>query len=302
MANEARLPAWLRKPHGDPAVTRRVRETLEGYRLNTVCDEALCPNRVDCLSRGTATFMILGDVCTRNCGFCAVRHGAPLPVQSDEPARLAEAARALRLSYVVVTSVTRDDVADGGASHFAATVRALRQALPGAGIEVLVPDFAGDMEAVDAVVESRPDVLGHNVETVERLYPSAREGARYERTLSLLARASRGRFAGQVKSALMLGLGETRAEMERALDDLESAGVEIVCLGQYLRPSAAQLPVARFVAPSEFEEIRASAMARGFASVVAGPFVRSSYNAERSARRRLPLSVRDAAAPRRDTA
>jgi lipoic acid synthetase len=300
--DEARLPPWLRKAHSVPAETRRVRDALAAFRLNTVCDEALCPNRVDCLSRGTATFMLLGDRCTRSCGFCAVGHGEPRPPDQDEPARVARAARSLGLRYVVLTSVTRDDLADGGAAHFAEAVRAARAGVPGAGIEVLVPDFLGDERSLDTVLESGPDVFGHNVETVARLYPVARRGAGFERSLAVLSRAAQSGLVRHVKSALMLGLGESRAEIEATLDDLRGAGVTIVCLGQYLRPSPRHLPVARFVPPTEFEDLKASADARGFAWVAAGPFVRSSYEADAAALALTRGSRTTAAAVEKETA
>jgi len=280
-----RLPPWLRKPRPHPARSRRVRDALASFGLNTVCDEALCPNRVDCLSRGTATFMLLGDRCTRDCAFCAVEHGRPVPPDADEPARVARCVRALGLAHAVVTSVTRDDLTDGGAGHFAATVGAVRSAAPSAGVEVLVPDFLGDANAVETVLASRPDVFGHNVETAPRLYASARPGADYRRSLAVLSQAAASGRSGHVKSALMLGLGETRDEIEGVLDDLRAAGVTVVCMGQYLRPSPEHLPVARYVPPEEFDELRAVAEARGFARVVAGPFVRSSYEADRVAGR-----------------
>lgn len=280
MTSAPRLPPWLVKPLSDPARTRRVRETLSSFRLNTVCDEARCPNRVDCFGAGTATFMILGDRCTRDCAFCAVGHGDPRPPDPTEPHRVAEAGRALGLGYVVLTSVTRDDLPDGGAGHFARTVGAVRRALPGAGVEVLVPDFLGRLESVDVVLGAAPDVFGHNVETVERLYGAARRGADYGRSLDVLSRASASGLVRHVKSAIMLGLGETRPEIEKALRDLAASGVTIVCLGQYLRPTTAHVPVVRFVPPEEFREIDGFSRSLGFAAVSSGPFVRSSYHAE----------------------
>lgn len=275
-----RLPVWLTKPLSDPAKMRAVRRTLASNRLSTVCDEARCPNRVECFARRTATFMILGDRCTRDCRFCAVSHGLPDPPDSDEPRRIAAAARELGLGFVVLTSVTRDDLADGGGSHFAATVRALRSELPDSGIEVLVPDFRGNGAALDTVLESEPDVLGHNVETVSRLYSSVRCGADYERSLDVISRAAASSHRAHVKSAIMLGLGEERREVESTLCDLRDAGAEFLCLGQYLRPSSAHAPVVRFVPPAEFEELREHALSLGFDWVSAGPFVRSSYRAE----------------------
>jgi len=282
----ARLPSWLTKPLSDPEKVRPVRETLARYRLTTVCDEARCPNRVDCFTRGTATFMVLGDHCTRSCRFCAVGHDAPRSVEDDEPVRVARAAAALGLKFIVLTSVTRDDLPDGGAAHFAATVRAVRSELPESGIEVLVPDFLGNEGSLRTVLESGPEVFGHNIETVERLYETARPGADYRRSLEVLNRAAR---AGEsvVKSAMMLGLGETTDEVARTLRDLREAGAEIVCLGQYLCPSSEHLPVERFVPPEEFDELRSLALSMGFSAVASGPFVRSSYLAEQSAARAL---------------
>jgi lipoic acid synthetase len=277
--DDTRLPEWLTKPLADPESMRGVRRALAKHRLHTVCDEARCPNRVECFARGTATFMILGDRCTRDCRFCAVEHGPPEPADADEPARVAAAARDLGLDFVVVTSVTRDDLPDGGASVFAGTVRALRESVPEAGVELLVPDFGGDESALDAVLASGPDVLGHNVETVERLYDGVREGADYGRSLGVLRRASEAGSA-RVKTALMLGLGETRSEVEAALRDVRAAGADLVWMGQYLRPSAAHAPVSRFVHPDEFAELREYALSLGFGWVSAGPFVRSSYHAE----------------------
>jgi lipoic acid synthetase len=278
----------------DPAETRLVRETLRSHRLNTVCDEARCPNRVDCFSRGTATFMILGDRCTRDCGFCAVSSAEPARPDPAEPDEVACAAATLGLDFVVVTSVTRDDLEDGGASHFAETVRAVRAARPGAGVEVLVPDFRGSEEAVDAVLESGPDVFGHNLETVGRLYPRVRSGADYERSLRVLSRAATSGSGALVKTALMLGVGETREELERTLSDARDAGVDIVCLGQYLRPTVEHHPVARFVPPEEFDELAEMCLAMGFGWASAGPLVRSSYRAHeavRALRRRRSSTV-----------
>ena len=279
MKTGARLPAWLTKPMADPAETRLVRETLKSHRVNTVCDEARCPNRVDCFSRGTATFMILGDRCTRDCGFCAVAHASPLPVDTAEPDEVASAATTLGLDYVVVTSVTRDDLPDGGAAQFAATIRAIRRADARAGIEVLVPDFGGSSSAIETVLAAGPDVFGHNVETVERLYPAVRKGARYKRSLEVLSHAAAAASEALVKSALMLGMGETREELRRALADVLASGVDIIYLGQYLRPSAEHHPVARFVPPAEFDELASECLSMGFRWASAGPFIRSSYRA-----------------------
>jgi lipoyl synthase len=279
VSGASRLPDWLTRPISDPKETGGVRRTLSHHRLNTVCDEARCPNRFECFARGTATFMILGDTCTRDCAFCAVRHGQPSPPDYDEPRRVASAAAELGLEFVVVTSVTRDDLEDGGASQFSRTVVEVRSQLPGADVEVLVPDFRGGEGALEAVLESRPAVVGHNVETARRLYPDVRMGADYDRTLELLRRVSEKGGCVAVKSAMMLGLGETRREVEETLTDLRDAGVDIVCLGQYLSPTRAHVPVQRFVPPPEFDELKEFALGIGMKHVSAGPFVRSSYNA-----------------------
>jgi lipoic acid synthetase len=259
---------------------------LADLELNTVCRSAKCPNLSECWASRTATFMIMGERCTRNCRFCAVAHGGANPLDETEPARVAEAARRLELGFVVVTSVTRDDLADGGAAHFASTVRAIHDT--GARAEVLVPDFGADDDtraaAVRTVMESGPEVFGHNVETVPRLYDSVRPGADYARSLSVLEEAARlcksgARERSSVKSGLMLGLGERAGEVERVLRDLRSAGVEIVTMGQYLRPDATRLEVAEWVRPERFEEYARLAREFGFAGVAAGPFVRSSYKA-----------------------
>ena len=282
MKTGARLPSWLTKPMPDPEETRLVRRTLESRRVHTVCDEAKCPNRVDCFARGTATFMVLGDRCTRDCRFCAVAHAGQLPPDPAEPEEVAGAATELGLDFVVVTSVTRDDLPDGGASHFADTVRAISSAIPGVGVEVLVPDFGGSTEAIDVVLESGPHVFGHNIETVQRLYAEVRAGASYERSLEVLSHAA-AHSGSLIKSALMLGLGETREELEGALRDVRAAGAEVVCLGQYLRPSREHHPVARFVPPEEFDELGGMCKEMGFKWVSAGPFVRSSYRAHEAA-------------------
>ena len=256
-----------------------VRGVLREYGLSTVCEEARCPNQGECWSSGTATFMIMGDVCTRACGFCAVTTGRPAPPDDAEPQRVAEAAARMRLSHVVVTSVDRDDLPDGGASFFAETVRHIREKCPGAAIEVLIPDFKADPAALETVFASRPHVLNHNIETVRRLTPSVRPQGKYERSLSVLRRAAGAGLAA--KSGIMVGLGETISEVEEALGDLAGAGCRIVTVGQYLQPSRKSLPVARFYGPDEFEEIARIGRATGINRVEAGPLVRSSYHAEK---------------------
>ncbi len=292
---QRRLPAWLRSTApGHPAYFR-VRRLVRALRLHTVCESARCPNIGECWGRGTATFMILGAVCTRDCRFCAVPGGLPAAVDADEPERVARAVARLGLRHAVITSVTRDDLPDGGAAHFAATLAALHRRCPETTVEVLVPDFGGDERALATVLAAAPDVLAHNVETVPRLYPAVRPQARYERSLALLARAHRIGPAA-TKSGLMLGLGETAAEIGRVLDDLRAVGCRSVTLGQYLSPArAGRLPVARFVPPEEFAAWRQQALARGFAAVESGPLVRSSYRAERHAPPRAGRPGRPAA-------
>lgn len=275
-----RLPAWLRKPETAFVALHEIKRELRRLELHTVCESARCPNIHECFRRGTATFMILGDRCTRGCGFCAVpkaRH--PVPPDPNEPAHVAQMARAMNLRHVVVTSVNRDDLPDGGAGHFAETIRAIRAALPAATIEVLTPDFLGDLDAVTTVLEARPDVFNHNVETVPRLYPRVRPQARYERSLAVLEFAARN--AGTlVKSGLMVGLGERCEEVEEVLRDLRRCGVSIVTIGQYLQPTRRNLPVAEYVPPERFEAYRETGLRLGFRAVFSGPFVRSSYMAE----------------------
>ena len=248
-------------------------------KLHTVCESAACPNIGDCWNRRTATFMILGNVCTRRCGFCAVQKGAPLDVDYDEPRRVAEAAAAMGLRYAVVTSVNRDDRKDGGAELFALTIRAIRERIHGCRVEVLVPDFQGNHEAMEIVMAARPDVLNHNTETVPRLYRQVRSGARFERSLDMLAYAKEISQAIPIKSGLMLGLGETMAEVLGVMRELRAHHVDILTLGQYLRPSPRHLPIVRYVPPAEFDELRSAGYEMGFTHVESGPLVRSSYHA-----------------------
>jgi lipoyl synthase len=275
-----RLPPWARKGSPLDPSARPLRVLLREERLVTVCEEARCPNLAECFSRGTATFMLLGDRCTRRCGYCSVSTGRPLPADPGEPARVAEAAARLRLRYVVLTAVARDDLDDGGAGQFAATVRAVRARLPAARVEVLTPDFKGDLASLDVVVGARPDVFNHNVEMAPRLFPALRPQGDYARSLAVL-RLARALRPGQLtKSGLMLGLGETDAEVRTVLADLRAAGVDIVTLGQYLRPTRHHAPVARYVPPAEFDRWAEEARALGFPTVYSGVFVRSSFNAE----------------------
>ncbi|MDH3402966.1 MAG: lipoyl synthase [Acidobacteriota bacterium] len=278
-------PEWLRIRLRTPRRYHDVKGVVERLELNTVCQEARCPNIYECWGEhGTATFMILGDVCTRRCGFCAVTTGRPQPgVDSAEPERVAEAVAAMGIEHAVVTSVDRDDLPDGGASHFAAVVAAVHGRSPGCAVEVLTPDFRGAAGALDAVLEAAPEVFSHNMETVPRLYREARPGSRYGRSLALLAAASaardRGAFGGVVKSGIMLGLGETGEEVARTLRDIRDAGVEVLTLGQYMQPTRRHLPVDRWVHPDEFARHREDALSLGFEHCEAGPLVRSSYHA-----------------------
>ena len=272
-------PHWLRAPAPVGANYRELKALIDGLDLHTVCESAACPNVGECWNHRTATFMILGNVCTRRCGFCNVQKGAPLAVDPDEPRRVAAACAALGLRYAVVTSVNRDDQEDGGAALFAATIRAIRAAVPGCRVEVLIPDFQGSREALQIVMDAAPDVLNHNIETVPRLYREVRFGARYDRSLELLCRASEMRPEIPTKSGLMLGLGESSAEVLDVLSDLRASGVGIVTMGQYLRPTPAHLPVLRYVPPEEFRMLRDAGLALGFSHVESGPLVRSSYHA-----------------------
>ncbi|HUW28188.1 MAG TPA: lipoyl synthase [Sulfuriferula sp.] len=287
--NAARMPIWIRQNLGNDALYGKTGEAVHGNRLHTVCEEARCPNRGECWSRGTATFMLLGDTCTRACGFCSVKTGKPAWFDADEPRRVAEAVMALHLQYIVLTSVNRDDLSDGGAGIFADTLKQLRVRDARIGVEYLTPDFrACQDEAVATITGTlaslpagarRDLVWGHNVETVPRLYKTARKGSQYARSLSLLDKAAQ-QPGVEAKSALMLGLGETRAEVMAVLQDLRDAGVMRVSLGQYLRPSLDNLPVVEYIHPDVFAEYENAARTLGFAWVKAGPLVRSSYYAE----------------------
>jgi lipoic acid synthetase len=272
-----RLPPWLKRPLPAPGMFF-TSQVIEDLRLETVCESAKCPNRTECWSQRTATFMILGNVCTRPCGFCSVPKGKTEQLQADEPARVAEAAVRLGLKHVVITSVTRDDLDDGGADHFYECVLAVR-ACSQAAVEVLTPDFLGNTEAIDRVIEAEPDVFNHNVETVPRLYHRVRRNAAYQRSLDLLARVHDRAPQIPTKSGLMLGLGETPEEILAVCADLRSVGCEMLTVGQYLQPSPQHLPVERYVPPDEFEALGALVRGLGFKLVASGPFVRSSYHA-----------------------
>lgn len=276
-------PRWLRAPAPAGGNYQELKALVDRLRLHTVCESAACPNVGECWNRRTATFMILGNVCTRRCGFCAVGKGAPAPVDFEEPSRVAEAVEVLGLQYAVITSVNRDDRKDGGALLFALTIRAIRRRTPSCRVEVLIPDFQGSHQAMDVVMEAAPDVLNHNTETVPRLYRQVRLGARYERSLDILRYAKRVRPEIPSKSGLMLGLGETTGEVLQVMRDLREHGVDILTLGQYLRPSPRHLPVLRYLPREEFDEYRRAGLEIGFRHVEAGPLVRSSYHAEHAA-------------------
>jgi lipoyl synthase len=277
-------PAWLKvRAPGGPKYLR-LKGLMREWNLHSVCEEAHCPNIGECWEDLTATFMILGDVCTRNCGYCAVTHGRPQWEDREEPERVGRAVGELGLEHVVITSVNRDDLADGGAAHFAATVGAIRRHAPGCRVELLIPDFQGNADALDAVIAAGPDILNHNTETVPRLYKVARHGGRYERTLEIFRRARRVAPGLRTKSGIILGLGEERDELVATLRDVREAGVSILTLGQYLRPSAQHLPVARYYHPDEFRELGEIGRALGFAHVESGPLVRSSYHAKAQAK------------------
>jgi lipoic acid synthetase len=272
-------PPWLKKripPYQD---LLKVKTLLDKGGLHTVCEEARCPNLGECFSQGTATFLILGEVCTRNCGFCAVRHGDPVSPAEDEPNRIARAVVDMDLHYVVITSVTRDDLSDGGASFFARTIEAIREQDQGIKIEVLVPDFGGNLSSLEKVLEASPDVLNHNIETIQRLYSEVRPQADYKRSLNLLKQSKDLCPRIRTKSGFMLGLGETHQEVMDLMEDLRKAACDLLTIGQYLQPRSDRLPVARFISPEEFEEYKKIGEGMGFRAVASGPFVRSSFHA-----------------------
>ena len=278
-----RKPEWLKvRAPGGPSYMR-LKARMREWGLHSVCEEARCPNIGECWEDATATFMILGDVCTRHCGYCAIANGRPVWEDREEPERIGRAIGELGLAYAVITSVNRDDLADGGAAHWAATVRAVRRHAPGCRIETLIPDFQGSAASLGTVIAARPDVLNHNVETVPRLYKLARHGGRYERALAIFRQAHAVAPDLPTKSGIILGLGETRDELVRTMRDLREASVSILTLGQYLRPSPAHLPVARYYHPDEFRELERIGRGLGFAHVESGPLVRSSYHAKRQA-------------------
>jgi len=279
-----RKPDWIRVRLGNSPRYLEVKQALRDHKLHTVCEEASCPNIGECFGKGTATFMILGDVCTRRCPFCDVAHGRPLAPDAQEPGNLARTIQAMKLSYVVITSVDRDDLRDGGAGHFADCIREVRAANPGIVIEVLVPDFRGRLQpALDRLVETPPDVMNHNLETVPRLYKLARPGAKYEHSLELLKTYKQRKSDVPTKSGLMLGLGETDDEILQVMRDMRAHEIDMLTLGQYLQPTGGHLPVLRYVEPERFKDFEREAYAMGFRHAACGPLVRSSYHADRQA-------------------
>ena len=275
-----RKPEWLKIKLHEGAGYREVANMVKTNGLCTICVSGKCPNQAECWSRGTATFMILGDICTRSCRFCATLTGKPLPVDPAEPARVARSVHAMGLRYCVVTSVDRDDLPDKGARHWGETVREIRKTNPQTRIEVLIPDFDGEEALLDAVIASRPDVIGHNIETVERLTPQVRSRAQYRQSMNVLKHIAQSGIPA--KSGIMLGLGETEAEVSATLDDLIAAGVKLLTIGQYLQPTPAHLPVSEYVHPDRFAQYKQEALDRGFLYVESGPLVRSSYRADRA--------------------
>ncbi len=273
-------PAWLRKKLPAGRAVSRLEHEFDQLKIHTICREAWCPNQGECFSKGVATFLILGNNCTRNCKFCNVTHATPLPVDPKEPERLAKEIEKLGLEFAVITSVTRDDLPDGGAEHFAQTIRAIHTQCPEVGVEVLIPDFIGDSGALKNVIDAASEVLNHNVETVLRLYPAVRPQADYQRSLAVIRQAKELNSRLLTKSGIMLGLGENRTEVQQVLDDLLAQECDILTLGQYLCPSDQHFPVDEYILPTVFEEYEALALEMGFVSVSAGPFVRSSYMAK----------------------
>jgi lipoic acid synthetase len=289
-----RRPDWIRLAKPSPGAVEKVRLLMRGESLHTVCEEAMCPNLGECWSRGTATFLLLGNVCTRSCGFCDVKHGRPVPVSSDEPARVALAVEQMRLRHVVVTSVNRDDLADGGASCFAETIRRIRERVPGCTVEVLIPDFKGKQDSLQRVVEAHPDILNHNVETVPRLFRKVQPQDRYEWARAVLRGAKRLNPVQTTKSGIMVGLGETFDEVVSTLRELRVWDVDIVTIGQYLQPSRRHLAVERYYPPQEFAELKRIGLEElGFRWIESAPLVRSSYRAEEQVRALNPTAEKD---------
>ncbi|GAB4566609.1 MAG: lipoyl synthase [Anaerolineae bacterium] len=286
-----RRPPWLRVKIQETPNYRRIRGLMRGQSLHTVCEEAGCPNIGECWGRGTATFLLMGDICTRSCGFCKIKTGRPMPLDPDEPRRVAETVRTMGLRHAVLTSVNRDEQPDGGAWVFAETIRWIHSLVPGCSVEVLIPDFKGNWDALKTVMDAGPEILNHNTETVPRLYRTVRPQAKYERSLELLRRAKEMDPQGLTKSGIMVGLGETWDEILAVMDDLAAQRVDILTIGQYLQPSRFHLPIERYYTPEEFDRLREEGLARGFRWVESGPLVRSSYHAEQAAGHQSPVEL-----------
>lgn len=280
LLTRGRRPEWLRVKAADSPKYRELRGLFRGKHLHTVCEEAMCPNLGECWGRGTATFLLMGDTCTRSCGFCKIKTGRPAALDPDEPRRVAESVQAMDLKHAVLTSVNRDEQADGGAWVFAESLHWIRKLVPGCTIEVLIPDFKGDVSALQTVMDAKPEILNHNTETVPRLYKTVRPQAKYQRTLELLQRAKQMDPLALTKSGIMLGLGETWDEILQVMDDLRAHDVDIMTMGQYLQPSRFHLPIERYWTPDEFARLKEEGEARGFQWVESGPLVRSSYHAD----------------------
>lgn len=271
-------PEWLKVKLGSARQFTDTEKIISAHSLHTICTSGLCPNRAECWAKGTATFMIGGDICTRKCKFCNTKSGKPLPLNPDEPQKVAESVKQLKLKYTVITSVDRDDLPDMGASHWARTIECVRNENPGTGIEALIPDFQGNLDLLQLVLAAKPDVVAHNVETVRRLTPSVRSVAQYDRSLAVLEEIARQGFT--CKTGIMLGLGETPQEVEETMDDIRRTGCTVLTIGQYLQPSAHHLPVVAYITPEQFDDYKQLALGKGFTHVVSGPMVRSSYHAE----------------------
>ncbi len=284
MAVERRLPDWFKVKFPGGESYARVKNQMRTYKMNTVCEEAACPNIGECWDRGTATFMILGDVCTRACSYCNVKTGRPLELDLGEPHRVAQTVVEMGLSYIVVTSVDRDDLPDGGSGVFAMTIKQLKERVPGIYVEVLIPDFNGDRSALETVMRQGPDVLNHNIESVRRIFPKVRPRGDYDLSLELLARVKEIEPGATTKSGIMVGLGETKPELLETMRDLREAGCDLLTIGQYLRPTKGHHPVIRYYHPDEFKEFEQEGLSLGFKHVAAGPLVRSSYHAEEQQR------------------
>lgn len=278
-----RLPPWFKVTIQQGPRYRQIRDIMDSLELHTICEEARCPNVWECWNNGTATFLILGDICTRRCHYCAVTTGRPHPLNPDEPVRVAEAVKALGLRHAVITSVNRDELEDGGAAIFAQTIREIRRLIPSCAVEVLIPDFEGSVSALATVVAEEPDLLNHNIETVRRLFPALRPQGKYQRSIELLDRAKR--LGAKTKAGLIVGMGETEVEIREVMQDLRAVGCDILTIGQYLQPTKRHLPVVRFYHPDEFAAFKAEGLALGFEHVESGPLVRSSYHAEQQTSR-----------------